>query len=311
MEDCSQVPSAEVPPPAVQLPRPSILTRWYIEFRIWFGKKFFTQPSSKSEADSPEGSSIVFGSGIVNLGFGQYLKRVSSVNEAMVMRHLQTHTIIPVPKIYGAWNWSNGRKERCYLLMERVPGEDLRTAWPKLKKSQRMKIAHQIATVIRKLRNVPQPPEFRGVICSFVGGRMDDPGLNPVWYQGNDWFDSVEDFVDELLRPIAREEHRDLAVERDVLLREQNRRLVLTHGDLTFRNIMVDPDTASLTGIVDWTTAAFMPIYWEAYKAEWGERKLSRQKREFIAAAHGTFPDELAILFRTDYAIAGKCQSGI
>ncbi|ERT03281.1 hypothetical protein HMPREF1624_01587 [Sporothrix schenckii ATCC 58251] len=41
---------------------------------------------------------------------------------------------------------------------------------------------------------------------------------------------------------------------------------VLTHGDLRANNILADGDT--VTGIIDWETAAWMPAYWE-YTNAW------------------------------------------
>lgn len=40
-------------------------------------------------------------------------------------------------------------------------------------------------------------------------------------------------------------------------------RPVLTHGDLSDRNILVDPDTLMVTGFLDWETANIMPAYFE------------------------------------------------
>lgn len=40
-------------------------------------------------------------------------------------------------------------------------------------------------------------------------------------------------------------------------------RPVLTHGDLSDRNILVDPDTLAVTGFLDWEMANIMPAYFE------------------------------------------------
>ncbi|KAJ3476772.1 hypothetical protein NLI96_g10934 [Meripilus lineatus] len=39
--------------------------------------------------------------------------------------------------------------------------------------------------------------------------------------------------------------------------------IVFTHGDLIQHNIMVDPKSGHVTGIVDWESAAWMPDYWD------------------------------------------------
>lgn len=38
------------------------------------------------------------------------------------------------------------------------------------------------------------------------------------------------------------------------------RRLVLTHRDLSLTNLLVDPETWNLTGIIDWSTATILPF---------------------------------------------------
>ncbi|RDX53215.1 hypothetical protein OH76DRAFT_1399846 [Lentinus brumalis] len=59
---------------------------------------------------------------------------------------------------------------------------------------------------------------------------------------------------------------RALALQR--LQRETNGangwdRPVLTHGDLSDRNILVDPDTLAITGFIDWETEDFLPAYFD------------------------------------------------
>lgn len=40
-------------------------------------------------------------------------------------------------------------------------------------------------------------------------------------------------------------------------------RPVLTHGDISDRNILIDPDTLAVTGFIDWELANIMPAYFE------------------------------------------------
>lgn len=59
-------------------------------------------------------------------------------------------------------------------------------------------------------------------------------------------------------------------------------RPVLTHGDLSDRNILVDPDTLAVTGFIDWEMANIMPAYFEyvtarlsgGHEAEWRKELL-------------------------------------
>jgi len=43
--------------------------------------------------------------------------------------------------------------------------------------------------------------------------------------------------------------------------------IVFTHADFNMRNILVDPRTRRLSGIVDWENAGWYPEYWEYTKA--------------------------------------------
>jgi scyllo-inosamine 4-kinase len=44
---------------------------------------------------------------------------------------------------------------RCYLLVRRIPGVDLQTAWPTLSVAQRQVAIHQTAEILRGVRSVP------------------------------------------------------------------------------------------------------------------------------------------------------------
>ena len=48
--------------------------------------------------------------------------------------------------------------------------------------------------------------------------------------------------------------------------------VVFSHADLSFENILVDPQTGRVTAIVDWAMAGWWPEYWEYRKAMFGSR---------------------------------------
>ncbi|RKP35941.1 kinase-like domain-containing protein, partial [Dimargaris cristalligena] len=56
-------------------------------------------------------------------------------------------------------------------------------------------------------------------------------------------------------------------VQNDVMfskhLKQRMYTINLTHGELLPSNIMVDPDTCQITGILDWEFSGFYPEYWE------------------------------------------------
>ncbi|KPM39382.1 hypothetical protein AK830_g7217 [Neonectria ditissima] len=48
--------------------------------------------------------------------------------------------------------------------------------------------------------------------------------------------------------------------------------ITFAHADISWENILVDPTTGSVTGIVDWEMAGFWPEWWEYRKALFGSR---------------------------------------
>lgn len=59
-------------------------------------------------------------------------------------------------------------------------------------------------------------------------------------------------------------------------------RPVLTHGDLSDRNILVDPHTLAVTGFLDWEMANIMPAYFEYAAARLSGGHQSQWRRELL-----------------------------
>lgn len=279
----------------------------YLKFRIWLGKKFFPQHIS----------TLVIGNGknkpnkkhyrakIVNLGFGQYLKTTATVNEARALDYLPKHTNIPVPRVYSAWKALNRPNALCYVIMSKIPGETLQEAWPDLDEYQRVCIVRRLRTFVETLNSSEQPLHIRDTFCSFDGRPIKDPGLNPVWVGARlKHFLDVDTLVDYLLEPFQRPGEEILPEDKPTLLRDANTRPVLTHADLTMRNIMVDKRTAQITGLTDFGMVSWMPPYWERYKAMWSEQGLNARKKSFINKAFGAFEAEMEVVKRMDSALS-------
>ncbi len=54
------------------------------------------------------------------------------------------------------------------------------------------------------------------------------------------------------------------------------------HNDLSNRNILVDPTTFRITGIIDWEFAGYFPSEWELelWPLDWEGRRLLNEKVE-------------------------------
>lgn len=110
---------------------------------------------------------------------------------------------------------------------------------------------------------------------------------------------STSEFIDYMLHSII--EDYDIKAPRfcDTLSKTNERGLFLTHGDLHTSNMIVDKKGRNgsyvITGLIDWTTAGWYPIYWEGFKAR-PYNPSSFWWREFIPQFAGIFPEEYDIL---------------
>ncbi|KAM4054574.1 phosphotransferase enzyme family protein [Hirsutella rhossiliensis] len=131
------------------------------------------------------------------------------------------HTSVPVPKVHCAFV----HQGETYIVMSRIKGRVVWHGWLGRSHDSKTRILEQLRQMLAELRSVPQPA---GVgVSNVIGGPLCDCRLpsKMLWGPGlgND--------------------------------------LVLTHGDLSSFNIMIQGD--EVTGIVDWETAGWFPPYWE------------------------------------------------
>jgi aminoglycoside phosphotransferase (APT) family kinase protein len=65
------------------------------------------------------------------------------------------------------------------------------------------------------------------------------------------------------------------------------------HGDLSDYNILIDPDTGAITGIIDWEMAGFRPPWLAAVGAGWFDDDSQRFLMTDDQSAHGDYIDEM------------------
>ncbi|PKS08733.1 hypothetical protein jhhlp_004786 [Lomentospora prolificans] len=190
----------------------------------------------------------------------------TTLAEAHAMQFVAEHTSIPVPKVYSAFTHSG----TTYILMERIDGEPLTTAWVQRLPESKARILAQLKSFVNELREIP-PPDSNGV-SNIIGGPVFDERLpdKPFWGP----FASVADFHRELrnqveLKHLEGPNKAKFPEDMADLIRfhhETPDKPVFTHGDLSSFNILVRGD--KVVGIVDWETAGWMPAYWE-YTTAW------------------------------------------
>jgi aminoglycoside phosphotransferase len=182
----------------------------------------------------------------------------TSLAEAMTMEFVSEHTDVPVPKVHLAFE----HKNQTYIVMERLPGQNLSVDWLQRTEESRARILNQLRVAAQQIRNIP-PPGGTGV-SNTCGGPICDQRLPRHARWGP--YESVHDFHRALRNGIGidhlREGHDWSELQRLILLHENSEKApVFTHGDLSSFNILADGD--KLTGIVDWETAGWLPSYWE------------------------------------------------
>ncbi|KAM5353706.1 hypothetical protein ACJ41O_000356 [Fusarium nematophilum] len=164
---------------------------------------------------------------------------------------------ILAPKVPGVYDITTSRPLARVMVSERVPGVPLAEVWEDLTDAQKSSIKDQLRAQVKKMRACTQPfigrvgrNHTRNVydrIIQTYCGPFDDEKAFDKWC------------LDRLTGgPIVRWKWQRF------LKRERGGSpgtFVLTHGDLTPRNILVEGDV--ITGIVDWGKSGFFPEYAE------------------------------------------------
>ncbi|CAH0034479.1 unnamed protein product [Clonostachys rhizophaga] len=189
--------------------------------------------------------------------------------EAEAMNYVRSHTSIPVPSILDM-HFGVSDHEPGWILMERVPGRQLDEAWPIMSETARAQTISELQSYVCQLRRLR--PSGPGWIGSCSGGPAYDHRLDNMATCGP--FASVAEFHDFLVGPVKNCPRPEwVAKYRNML--PDNYRITFAHADLSWENVLLDPTTGSVTGIVDWEMAGFWPEWWEYRKALFGSR--SRQ----------------------------------
>ncbi|KAF5986051.1 kinase-like protein [Fusarium bulbicola] len=149
--------------------------------------------------------------------------------------------------------------------MERIRGRDLSQNWTQRSEDSQARILAQLKTLITELRDAP-PPDGVGV-ANVDGDPIFDQRLPDKSFWGP--FATIQEFHPELCSGLDLRDGEEAFPGLREFIEFHNGPWgspVFTHGDLNSLNIMADGDT--VTGVVDWETAGWMPPYWE-YTSAW------------------------------------------
>lgn len=185
-------------------------------------------------------------------------------SDAEMMRYAATHGVL-APKVRGIYEVMNTEPIYIVVVSERVSGVSLDTVWQDMSETEQADIKRQLREQLAQMRKCTLPrigrPD-RGPMRNMFSR------LELLYHEG---WDTEEEFEEWLLKRVGygigasvmRWRCRKGIKEWRTRSKDQQKltRFVLTHGDLSPRNIMVDG--SKITGIVDWDNAGFYP--------EWAE----------------------------------------
>lgn len=182
-------------------------------------------------------------------------------SEADLMHYAATHGI-RAPKVYGVYDVETSPRMRV-MVSDRVPGVPLSDVWETATEQEKASYKDQLREQLALMRECTQP---------FIGGvtKAGDPQPTHNIYdralmKNCGPFDNEEEFdawclaraMPHIGLLMRRKWTRFIERER----RNGSGRFVLTHGDLSPRNIMAQDGV--ITGIIDWGRGGFFPEYAE------------------------------------------------
>ncbi|KAF5024779.1 hypothetical protein F66182_3157 [Fusarium sp. NRRL 66182] len=180
-------------------------------------------------------------------------KRIA-VGEAAALE-VANNAGIPAPSVLQARTTSDGHSR---IRMDYIQGQPLDKLWPDMSVQQKKNIARQLREIIERMRSMSPPPNFIGA-CD--GTEIRDTRLY-FTYHSPPCLDEKA-FNEFLLSTLY--EHTPPLVRAAFSRRlRTNHRVVLSHCDLTPRNILVQD--GEIKGLVDWEDSGWYPEYWEYVK---------------------------------------------
>ncbi|KAJ6088363.1 hypothetical protein N7486_009624 [Penicillium sp. IBT 16267x] len=235
-------------------------------------------PTDAEIEDAPDISLEYGGRRIVGVGQNFVVKFGLGVDliEGENMLFVRENTNISVPRTFALY--SNPDSGKNYIVMERIVGQTLLSAWSQLVPSEKKGILCILQRYFDELRQLPSPKYFgsfgkRRLLDEIFWTRDPDPLVNGP-------FDSEEDLNKAMTRKYIYNggpRYRAEYFRKCFPLIFKGHEATFTHGDLQRKNIIIRdegrPDNPGPSiVIIDWEKAGWYPAYWEYCMAVWALR---------------------------------------
>jgi len=178
--------------------------------------------------------------------------------EAAAMELVRSKTTIPVPKIWNAY--TDPITGHARIVMEFVEGDCLVDVWDKYDADEKQQILQQLRDIFSQLRKLKGSfiGAVDGTACEDQLFEEDVGAYGP--YQDEHAFN--EGIVTALKSTLTSGWVDTVC---DMVRTLKDHEIVMTHGDLSPRNILVQG--SKVVAILDWEMSGYYPEYWEYIKA--------------------------------------------
>jgi serine/threonine protein kinase len=187
-------------------------------------------------------------------------------NDYVTHRFLQSQPNSSVPLLKEMQLLSKPTDKTYLLLMSRSESKSLESIWPEVTIKQRLDLRRQMLRILRELRKFTASGAHTvdgGKISDYIlgGCSVTRPLCKTIGFNTEEWFANIEEELRVGLEKIH-ETKDPIIIEREYQKLKSNfpksEPYILTHGDLTLGNILVD-ENIQITEIIDWEHAGYYP----------------------------------------------------
>ena len=239
-----------------QTPAPT----FYVVQRFWAFVHFYLREFSYLYC---QWLGVPFDNQVCALPFGLMLKWSDGTRiEEVLATKVAYNAGFPAPKIINYGYHPTVLHAHVSILMTRLPGEELSTAYEKMDPTEKATIKSELKMyldVMRKWKN----PWGRECICSISGSpirsvRIPHHKVGPC--------ENEQAFFDHLIGAawkggLSKEKYSELFETASKLPALKPHKIVFTHGDLKHHNILAY--RGHVSGFLDWESAGWYPEYWD------------------------------------------------